>query len=98
MSSSLPPARPRGARGPLLRVPKCAFSGCGGKAVRCRDRFDPISEVANGLATTERARQGARRMGQPVPVTKVVILRTSIAAEEAAVSEIRRLAAPTSLD
>src|SRR5262249_36481499 len=68
--ASLPPVRPHGARGRFSLVPKCAFSGCGGKAVRWRDCFDPISEVANGLATTERARQGARRMGQPVPVTK----------------------------
>src|SRR5262249_38494188 len=32
-----PPPPPHGAGGRLLLVPKCAFFGCGGKAVRCRD-------------------------------------------------------------
>src|SRR6516164_5622107 len=39
--------------GRFLLVPKCAFSARGGKAVRCRDCFDPSRKVANGLTTTE---------------------------------------------
>src|SRR6516225_11321667 len=45
MSPSLPPARPDGARGRFLLVPKCAFSGRGGKAVWCRDCFDPSRKL-----------------------------------------------------
>src|SRR5262245_39191422 len=53
MSSSLPPARPHGARGHLLLVLKCAFSGRGDKAIRCRDCFDPSRKLQSS-APTER--------------------------------------------